>query len=979
MPLLGRSFHDPTAAAHGRVSTAAAALGVLALLAVHVRTAGATVGVGTAGSSMVEGMARGSAGPRPAERTGGAVSHHDERIGKAGPDATATMAIQPAALYPLSAADGDYDTEVALLALQGLANRDAADGPTLWLNASDKFWPFPAAGDEWRNYLAERHSVAFQPLAATHAGAPLCDVLGSPVVSAAAQLAGMVVYNSSQDGARFVAVTQAGIDRLLPVTAAVIAAHRAAGCLSSLPVVANVSFAEDDAAYAYMLQSLVPRANHSAAVAACHPHTNYSCGWGDPVGALSIDYAVSVSGIVFNLSPSQSDAPQQAARFTQLVSTLDPLSPVLGWAEPEVDYASRVGAAGAVVLCGAPNLSFLRRVGLSRGAAACHLPSSPGTAPLDRSKHYVTFQTNEGDTAKNAYSLRGGNWISPSRGYIPISWGTNPMIAKLFPVMWQYQCDGAVPGMDTFFAAVAGAGYTHVFSMPDAARAAYESRAGELMSQYGPTGVDVWVTWRGNDTMAAFEEYQQRAKAAGSPIQVFTMQPTLPTDGAVNMWLSDGTPVFAAAKALWYPQLNKTDPASDLEARIVAAAAATPPPSFLLVYGAPDYVNLALDMSKRLDSEKFSIVGQDEMARLGRLAAPQLLRTQAAPSAAEPVQNWHADGSNGVSVDVNYTIGGGIEYAVSALGSPWFVSAPVGIQANGKWWSSDADLIVASASGSSGSDALGAFSRLELTWEGQSSGAAGETIAFATAFRVYSSLATDAVRRASGIAADPDSRGGAVVFEQSFPDGVGGCALGPAWDEAAQASSMSAFPAFTVSGPAAPNRRLGFLAPTGCCSHEIGEFPAHFEGNMFAGTPLGLFSDEMDVAWVLSPLNHAVTSSQVLHEGATQHAEASTELRAGLLGTIASVPANYTYETVLYGATKSGSVNQAYNGFGALLLAYAGKKRTAANASVVTSKLGYSTTSGYFYAPIIGESYEDTILAVAEYADKEMLPYNYCG
>ena len=60
-----------------------------------------------------------------------------------------------------------------------------------------------------------------------------------------------------------------------------------------------------------------------------------------------------------------------------------------------------------VVVCGAPNLSFLSSLQVDAAKLPNHRTSTAEQpAVLDRSKIYVTFQSNEGDTPKNAYSFR---------------------------------------------------------------------------------------------------------------------------------------------------------------------------------------------------------------------------------------------------------------------------------------------------------------------------------------------------------------------------------------------------------------------------------------------------------------------------------------------------------------------------------------------------------------------------------------------
>ena len=106
-----------------------------------------------------------------------------------------------------------------------------------------------------------------------------------------------------------------------------------------------------------------------------------------------------------------------------------------------------------MVVCGAPNLSFLSslKVGTTK------LPHHTTQTKLDKSKIYLHFQSNEGDTPKNAYSFRGGNWLLDARGSVPIGWGSAPIIAELFPGLWEYYSLTA-NATDTFFGATGGAG-----------------------------------------------------------------------------------------------------------------------------------------------------------------------------------------------------------------------------------------------------------------------------------------------------------------------------------------------------------------------------------------------------------------------------------------------------------------------------------------------------------------------------------------
>lgn len=119
------------------------------------------------------------------------------------------------------------------------------------------------------------------------------------------------------------------------------------------------------------------------------------------------------------------------------------------------------------------------------------LPHHREPVSLDKTKIYLSFQSNEGDTPKNAYSFRGGNWLLDERGSIPMGWGSAPVIAELFPGLWEYYALTAKGG-DQFFGATGGAGYTYPWSLPDPK--SYFKRVESLNQKYMPADVweDVW-------------------------------------------------------------------------------------------------------------------------------------------------------------------------------------------------------------------------------------------------------------------------------------------------------------------------------------------------------------------------------------------------------------------------------------------------------------------------------------------------------
>jgi hypothetical protein len=193
----------------------------------------------------------------------------------------------------------------------------------------------------------------------------------------------------------------------------------------------------------------------------------------------AVDYAVASRSIVVNLSPDPAKHPDQHAMFAKFAAHPQPLGIFSGWANPESEMVSLLSKKDGVVVMGAPNLSFLRSMKVS----TYKLPHHRTKAKLDKTKIYLTFQSNEGDTPKDAYSFRGGNFLLDRS--VPISWGSAPIIAEVFPGLWEYYVLNA-RGTDQFFSATGGAGYAYPWSLPDPQ--AYFKKAARLNEAHMPAG-----------------------------------------------------------------------------------------------------------------------------------------------------------------------------------------------------------------------------------------------------------------------------------------------------------------------------------------------------------------------------------------------------------------------------------------------------------------------------------------------------------
>jgi hypothetical protein len=308
----------------------------------------------------------------------------------------------------------DYNENLLALTLAGIVNRE---NPQLWLNASSPApgmgyvavnWPFPQADETWIEFLREKKQM--QPVVL--ADASVCTLVQPflPLVK------GVVLYeeSSSINSLKFLAMTAGGLYDALPVTAQMQQKHACLGNMTTVfTIPAASSFPSDLHAYSWATKTLLPQTSKQTQGGACKAWANYSCGaWADPLGTAAMDYVVSQRGFIHNLSPDATSHPDQAAMFNKISAHMSTLGVFTGWAAPEGDMVGILAKTDGVVQCGAPNLSFLS----STKVAASQLPYHRSLSTVDPTKTYVVFQTNEGDTPKNAYGFRAGNWLSPKRG-----------------------------------------------------------------------------------------------------------------------------------------------------------------------------------------------------------------------------------------------------------------------------------------------------------------------------------------------------------------------------------------------------------------------------------------------------------------------------------------------------------------------------------------------------------------------------------
>ncbi|KAH8044250.1 glycoprotein endo-alpha-1,2-mannosidase-like protein [Aureococcus anophagefferens] len=257
----------------------------------------------------------------------------------------------------------------------------------------------------------------------------------------AGAIAGALVYGDAAtaeaaeygDGWTYaLALTLAGLERVLPVSESMLAAH---ACLAALPVAYDwrespVARTREDA-YAWAVAHLLPRTSNDTIFNLNKyrvPTTGrVRRGAQSNATVTNADYAVQRRAFTVDLEThmaSQAAAPvtdpSAAAELGRrdaeiMASHYAPLFGAFGWSRDETSWTNVTSKAGGTVFCSfaSPNLSFWSLFPLPGGRKRARpLPRNDRGLDLDRGKTYVTFMTNEGDTPRIIDSVFSASWAS---------------------------------------------------------------------------------------------------------------------------------------------------------------------------------------------------------------------------------------------------------------------------------------------------------------------------------------------------------------------------------------------------------------------------------------------------------------------------------------------------------------------------------------------------------------------------------------
>ena len=543
-----------------------------------------------------------------------------------------------------------YEELSLVFTLQGLANRRSnniamgADGPALLLNAAFMNFDWPGADVYWKDLLQQEGRVHFTNVS----NLSLCGLVETVKGRVPEVFKGAVLYeNAMPSGHGYtlpMALTIAAQETLLPVTEDLRAKHT---CLTSinveydLRIEAHPNMTNRSTAWRWAIKELLPKSSKDRIFNLYHFDPRYKSDPQSNATLGNLDLAIQNNAFVMDLNP---DEREDLQFMESIFAEMNDLFDAYGWAHNEHEWTRTVSVWGGVVFCSfsAPNLSFWAILALPPDAPsgrARKLPTGDSGKILNRSKYYLTFETNEGDTPRIIVSAFGSSWASPLRGSIPVAWAVDPVLSERFPALMDYFAKTSTAN-DSFIGGVAGAGYVYLGALNDAQLHRYASRTGQLYERYGPTVVDTY----GQANMTVITKYSKFASLNGTAPAAFVTQPLWSHSSysqdawrcpALNLYDQvDGTPIICTANDpnLFYRNrgLSPGHPGRDLADRIRNVSERYEPPFFITVYGGlnwqPGSTGGKTEFWTLLHStmsylgEQFEAIGASEMARLAKEA-----------------------------------------------------------------------------------------------------------------------------------------------------------------------------------------------------------------------------------------------------------------------------------------------------------------------------------------------------------------------
>jgi GxGYxYP putative glycoside hydrolase C-terminal domain/GxGYxY sequence motif in domain of unknown function N-terminal len=211
------------------------------------------------------------------------------------------------------------------------------------------------------------------------------------------------------------------------------------------------------------------------------------------VNPLFRDYIVATKAPVFWLDPN---VPAEAALFAQILETVEPATPYLGWF-PNGDEMT------GVTLCAQHATVVVAADYFYNGSVLSGVPASirtsqppPPATPTLANKIYLSLTMVEGDNIQYDQHRLRQMWDDPTRGQVPLGWSISVLLLDIAPAILNYY-QKTQTANDLLVAGPSGAGYTYPVMWPSSALPAYMRRSGAYMER---TGMRTLFAYNRNDS-----------------------------------------------------------------------------------------------------------------------------------------------------------------------------------------------------------------------------------------------------------------------------------------------------------------------------------------------------------------------------------------------------------------------------------------------------------------------------------------------
>ncbi|GCE21717.1 LLM class flavin-dependent oxidoreductase [Dictyobacter kobayashii] len=263
---------------------------------------------------------------------------------------------------------------------------------------------------------------------------------------------GVIVYDPHIIDSVNVATTMAGLDDGVVVSPQLMKRLTAAPYNMSVLADLRGKFSSNLQANIWQVQNLWPRASHRLLVGLLPTTPSQIAGHVTTYGYLR-DYAVANRAMVFWFSLQ---SPTEINLFRQVLSTVTPGTPYLGWYDKEFRGVRLTSSYGVYTIAA----DYFSNLTVFSGVRAPSLLQKTAPSLPLRNKIYVTFTMSEGDNFQYVQHAMRHLWEDPQRGNVPLNWSINPLLYDAAPTMLNhYQLTASAN--DYLVAGPSGGGYAY--------------------------------------------------------------------------------------------------------------------------------------------------------------------------------------------------------------------------------------------------------------------------------------------------------------------------------------------------------------------------------------------------------------------------------------------------------------------------------------------------------------------------------------